>query len=72
MGVINQIMSRVAGGRTTGRGAVGGPGRGVGTGARTGTGTGTGLGTGMGTGGARRSQDEAIGRGVRKLFRRFR
>jgi hypothetical protein len=59
------IVNRVIGG---GRRGVGGAGR------RTTTG---GMGGGMGTGptgaaGGRRTQDEAIGRGVRKLFRRVR
>ncbi|MDN4171324.1 hypothetical protein QWY28_00045 [Nocardioides sp. SOB77] len=64
MGVLNQVVSRVAGGaRRTPR--AGGVGTGVGTG-----GLGAGRRTPGGTG--RRTQDEAIGRGVRGLLRRFR
>ncbi|GGO71505.1 hypothetical protein [Nocardioides deserti] len=60
MGMLNQVVSRVAGGarRTPRTGGVGAGGLGTGR-ARTG-----------GTG--RRPQDEAIGRGVRGLLRRFR
>ena len=60
--IINSALSRRTGG----------------TGGTTGTGTGTGrrpaTAGGMGTGatGGRRAQDEAIGRGVRGLLRRFR
>jgi hypothetical protein len=60
------IVNRVIGG---GRRGVGGAG-----GRRTvGGGMGPGMGAGpTGTTGGRRGQDEAIGRGVRKLFRRAR
>lgn len=64
MGMLNQVVSRVAGGaRRTSRG--GGLGGGVGTG---------GMAAGRATrgGAGRRTQDEAIGRGVRGLLRRFR
>jgi hypothetical protein len=58
-GIANQFMR--------GRGAAGG-----GVARRPAGGTGTGVGGGMGTGaaGGRRTQDEAIGRGVRKLLGR--
>ena len=64
-GIVNRVMGagRTAGGAGTRRGAGGG------------LGTGSGMGTGAaGTRGAggRRSQDEAIGRGVRSVLSRFR
>jgi hypothetical protein len=59
MSALTQIVSRVAGG---GRGATGGMSR-----RRAGTPAG-----GYGRAGNTRSKDEAIGRGVRGLLRRFR
>lgn len=60
MGMLNQVVSRVAGGarRTPRTGGVGAGGLGAGRATTGGTG--------------RRTQDEAIGRGVRGLLRRFR
>jgi hypothetical protein len=55
-GIANQFMRS--------RGAAGGVGR------RPAGGTGTGGGVGTGAAGGRRTQDEAIGRGVRKLLGR--
>jgi hypothetical protein len=64
-GIVNRVMGagRTAGGAGTRRSAGGG------------LGAGTGMGTGAaGTGGTggRRTQDEAIGRGVRSMLSRFR
>ena len=60
------IVNRVLGGGRRGVGGVGG-------GRTTPGGTGPGMGAGpTGSAGGRRTQDEAIGRGVKKLFRRVR